>query len=51
MQNSTPGILCEESPNDTEGENAGDHQLIQEPGHLTAGKRVREQQDDHQGDR
>jgi hypothetical protein len=44
-------LLGEESPNDTEGENAGNHELIQEPGHLTTGKHVHEHQADRQGDR
>ena len=43
--------LSEESPNDTEGENAGNHELIQEPGHLTTAKYVHEHQADRQGDR
>jgi len=48
---SAPGCGCEESLNDTEGENAGNHKLIQEPGHLTTGKYVHEHQADRQGDR
>jgi hypothetical protein len=48
-----PSHRCsgKERLDDTEGENAGNHQLIQEPGHLTTGKRVHKQQADHQGDR
>jgi hypothetical protein len=38
LADSRAARLCEESPDDTEGENAGNHQLIQKAGHLKTEK-------------